>query len=208
MGQDVLMTVAGRTYGGLSPEQRSQDRRERLLDAARALIAEGGVAPLTVDVVCQRANLSKRYFYTEFATKDDLLDACAEDLFGRLWAKMQEVLDTAPLADRIEGTLRAIVHTLASDPADARLYMECPGFVRLRERQQRAVREFSEQMAARGVPFIGSPKPSIDRVLATRALVAGTTDLISAWLHGDIETDEDSLIATLTATALGATATI
>ena len=56
------MTVEGRTYGGQSAEQRSQDRRTRLLDAARDLIADTGVAPLTVDRVCQRANLSKRYF--------------------------------------------------------------------------------------------------------------------------------------------------
>jgi len=208
MGQDVVMTVAGRTYGGLSPEQRSRDRRNRLLDAARALIADGGVAQLTVDVVCQRANVGKRYFYTEFATKDDLLDACADDLFDRLWAKMEEVLTTAERADRIEGTLRAVVHTLASDPADARLYMECPGFPRLRDRQQRAVREFSERMAAHAMPFTGPPKASVDRVLAARALVAGATDLIIAWLHGDIDTDEDELIATLTATALGATTMI
>ncbi len=202
------MTVGGRTYGGLSAEQRSQDRRARLREAARSLIADGGVAPLTVDLVCQRATLSKRYFYTEFTTKDDLLDACAEDLFGRLVAQMDEVLTTAPLADRVEGTLRAVVHTLASDPADARLYMECPGFPRLRERQQRAVRDFTERMAADAIAFTGRPKPSIDRKLATRALVAGTTALIIAWLHGDIDTDEDSLVATLTAAAHGAATAI
>lgn len=206
MGQDVVMT--GRTYGGLSPEQRSQDRRARLVEAARALIAEAGVAPLTVDVVAQRAALSKRYFYTEFATKDDLLDACAEDLFGRLYAQMEDVVNTAPLAERVMRTVRAVVHTLASDPADARLYMECPGFPRLRESQQRAVRDFSERMAAHAIAFTGRPKPNVDRVLATRALVAGTTDLIIGWLHGDIDTDEDSLVATLTATALGAAATL
>jgi AcrR family transcriptional regulator len=158
--------------------------------------------------VCQRAGLSKRYFYAEFATKDDLLDACGEDLFTRLWAGIEEVLTTVPLSDRINGALRSVIRTLASDPAAARLYMECPGFPRLRERQQRAVREFSEQMAARGVPFTGRPKPSVDRVLATRALVAGTTELIIAWLHGDIDIDEAGLIATLTATAQGATTTI
>lgn len=202
------MTVGGRTYRGLSAEQRSQDRRARLLEAARALIADGGVAPLTVDLVCQRAALSKRYFYTEFATKDELLDACAEDLFGRLVAQMEDVVTTAPLGDRVEGTLRAVVHTLASDPADARLYMECPGFPRLRERQQRAVRDYTERMAADAIPFTGRPKPSIDRKLATRALVAGTTALIIAWLHGEIDTDEESLIATLNAAALGAATAI
>ncbi len=200
--------MTGRTYGGLSPEQRAQDRRARLVDAARALIAETGVAPLTVDLVTQRANLSKRYFYTEFATKDDLLDVCAEDLFGRLYAQMEEVVNTAPLAERVERTVREVVHALASDPADARLYMECPGFPRLRERQQRAVRDFSEHMAVHAIAFTGHPKPTIDRVLAIRALVAGTTDLIIGWLHGDIDTDEDSIVATLTATALGAAATL
>ena len=202
------MTVGGRIYGGLTAAQRSQDRRDRLLEAARALIAQAGVAPLTVDLVCQRAALSKRYFYTEFATKEDLLDACAEELFGRLVVQMEHVLTTAPLADRVEGTLRAVVHTLASDPADARLYMECPGFPRLRERQQRAVRDFTERMVAEAIPFIGRPKPSIDRELATRALVAGTTALIIGWLHGDIDTDEDSLIATMTAAARGAATAI
>jgi len=208
MGQDVVMNVAGRSYGGLSAEERSQSRRDRLVAAARGLIAEGGVAPLTVDMLCQRANLSKKYFYTEFAGKDDLLDACADDLFTRLYAAMQEVLTTAPRADRVNRALRAVVHTLASDPADARLYMESPGFPRLRERQQRAIQDFTDQMAARGIPFRGRPKPAIDRILATRALVAGTTDLIIGWLHGDIDTNEDSLVATLTAIAEGATTTL
>ena len=198
------MTVGGRTYGGLSAEQRSSERRRRLLEAARALIAQVGVAPLTVDLVCQRASLSKRYFYTEFASKDDLLDACADDLFARLSLQMENVLNTAALPDRVEGTLRAVVHALASDPADARLYMECPGFPRLRERQQSAVCEFTERMAADAMPFPEGPRPAVDRVLATRALVAGTTDLIIGWLHGDIDTDEETLIATLNATALGA----
>ncbi|MFY2859432.1 TetR/AcrR family transcriptional regulator [Mycobacterium sp. THU-M104] len=200
------MTAAGRSYGGLTPEQRAQERRERLIEAARALIGEDGVACLTVDLVCRRAALSKRYFYSEFATKGDLLDACAEDLFGRLAARMDEVLTTAPLADRVEGTLRAVLRTLASDRADARLYMECPGFPRLREHQQRAVRDFTDRMEADAIPFTGRAMPSVDRKLATRALVAGTTDLIVAWLHGDIDTDEDVLVTTLTATALGAAA--
>ncbi len=202
MGQDVDVTV-GRVYGGLSAEQRSADRRARLLAAARACVADVGVAPLTVDVVCQRAGLSKRYFYLEFAGKDELLDACADELFGRLSAQMEHVLATAPLADRVEGTLRAVLRTLASDPADARLYMECPGFPRLRERQQRAVREFSERMAADAMPFDRPPTASVDRVLATRALVAGTTDLIIGWLHGDVDTDENSIVTTLTAAARG-----
>lgn len=198
------MAVEGRTYGGLSSRQRSQERRERLREAARALIAEIGVAPLTVDLVCQRANLSKRYFYTEFTTKDDLLDACAEDLYIRLKAAMETVLTTAPLPERAHGVLQTVVHTLIASAADARLYMESPGFPRLRQLQQREIGEFTERIATEAMPFEGPPKPSVDRQLATRAMVTAATELISAWLHGEIDTDEDTLVATLTAITLGA----
>ncbi|MCX2931941.1 TetR/AcrR family transcriptional regulator [Mycobacterium sp. CVI_P3] len=202
------MTVEGRTYGGLSPRQRSQERRERLLEAARALIAEHGVAALTVDVVCQRAKLSKRYFYTEFATKDDLLDACADELYVRLKAAMETVLSTTPLADRAHGVLRTVVHTLVVSAADARLYMESPGFPRLRALQQREIGEFTGRIAAEAMPFTGAPKSSVDRQLVTRALVTAATELIIAWLHGDIDTDEDTLVETLTAITVGAAGAI
>jgi AcrR family transcriptional regulator len=208
MGQDGVMTVEGRSYGGLSAEQRSQERRHRLLEAARAVIADSGVATLTVDLVCQRANLSKRYFYTEFSSKDDILDACAEDLYSRLYAGIDEVVATAPLMERIGRALRVVVHALTSSPSDARLYMESPGFPRLRDRQQRAVRDVTERMVVHGMPFRGKPKQSIDRMLATRALVTATTELIIAWLHGDIDTDEDTLVATVTAISLAAAAKI
>lgn len=198
----MTVTTTGRTYGGLSAEQRAHGRRERLIDAGRALIAESGVAAITVDLVCEHAKLSKRYFYTEFPTKEALLDACAEELFGRLKIQVESGVETTRREERIEAAVRAVVHTLATDPADARLYMECPGFPRLRARQLRAVREFSELMAAQAVSFTGRPERSVDRVLATQLLVAGTTDLIIAWLHGDIDTDEKTLIATVTATAL------
>lgn len=203
-----VMTVEGRTYGGLSAEQRSRDRRTRLLDAARDLIAETGVAPLTVDLVCQRANLSKRYFYTAFATKDELLDACADDLYGRLYAGIEEATHTVPLTERINAALGFVVRTLASSPADARLYMESAGFPRLRARQQQVVRDVTERMVVAGMPFTGPPKHSVDRVLATRALVTATTELITGWLHGDIDTDEDTLVATITAVSLGAASSI
>lgn len=202
------MTRQGRTYGGQSAQERSRERRERLLEATRGLIKEAGVAPLTIDLVCQRANLSKRYFYAEFGSKDDLLDACAEDLYTRLKATMEVVLTSAPLPDRAHGVLRTIVHTLVSDASDARLYMESPGFPRLRELQQREIGEFTARIAAEAMPFTGQPKPFVDRTLATRAMVTAATELIIAWLHGDIDTDEDTLVATLTATTLGAAAAV
>jgi len=204
MCQDVCVTTNGRTYGGRSAEQRSRERRERFVEAARELITEEGIAPLTVDMLCQRANISKRYFYDEFISKEDVFDVCADDLYSRLLAGMQTALAEVPRPHRVNAALQFTIHALASNPADARLYMESPGFPRLLERQRRAVEEFSIHLTKEAMPFSGRAKKSINRQLGTWALAAGTADLIVAWLRGDIDTDEKTLIATLTATTLGA----
>src|SRR5262245_27122354 len=68
------------------PQQaRSQKTLERLLDAAEELIAERGVASVTVSEVVRRAGSSVGAFYARFPDKDALLAtlherSCAEAL--------------------------------------------------------------------------------------------------------------------------------
>src|ERR1700757_5350099 len=126
MSQDTSPET-GRTYGGMSADARARSRRQRLIESAQAVIAEHGVAALTVEQVCQKAELIKRYFYVEFSGKDDLLDFCAEELFSRLWNAMDRALVAASGRERVRAAIQAIVHTLASDQASSRLYIECAG---------------------------------------------------------------------------------
>ena len=140
MSQDTSAD-AGRIYGGMSAEARARSRRQRLIEAAQTVIAEHGVAALTVEQVCQTAELTKRYFYADFSGKDDLLDVCAEQLFSRLWDAMDGALAAASGAKRARAAIQAIVHTLASEQASARLYSECAAFPRLRDRQQQCARD-------------------------------------------------------------------
>jgi AcrR family transcriptional regulator len=205
MSQDTSAD-AGRIYGGMSAEARARSRRQRLIEAAQTVIAEHGVAALTVEQVCQTAELTKRYFYVDFSGKEDLLDVCAEQLFTRLWNAMDGALAAASGPERARAAAQAVVHTLASDPASARLYSECAAFPRLRERQQRAISEFSARVAADVIPFAGHPPTGIRRHLAARILTAGTTQLIVDWLQGTVETDEETIIATIAASGLGVAA--
>jgi AcrR family transcriptional regulator len=206
MSQDTSTSDAGRTYGGVSAEARARSRRQRLIEAAQAVIAEHGVAALTVEQVCQTAELTKRYFYVDFSGKDDLLDVCAELMFSRLWNAMDGALAAASGRERARAAIQAIVHTLASDPASARLYIECAAFPRLRERQQRAIQDFSDRLAADVMPFTGNPPTGIRRDLAARIITAGSTQLIADWLRGTVETDEETIIATIAAATRGAAA--
>src|SRR3954466_3603430 len=71
-------SVAGMTSSGArqyrSPlrGEQQQQTRERILEAAIALIAEDGLAELTVPGVAERAGVSLRTVYRHFPAKDDL----------------------------------------------------------------------------------------------------------------------------------------
>jgi AcrR family transcriptional regulator len=206
MSQDGDMTAPGRTYGGVSAAEREESRRASLIEAARRIIAEHGVAAVSAEQVCQLAGLTKRYFYESFATRDALLDSCAELLFTHLRITMEAALEAPTRQERVDGVARAVVRALASDPAWARLYTESPAFPNLRKRQQRAVDEFTGRLARDAMPFVGRTSPDGQRTLATRVVVAGATDLITSWLNGEVEADEQTIVATITATARGVAA--
>jgi len=52
--------------------------RTRLLDAATEVFAEIGVDAASVEAICERAGFSRGAFYSNFATKDELLIALTE----------------------------------------------------------------------------------------------------------------------------------
>jgi len=61
-------------------------------------------------------------------------------------------------------------------------------------------------LAADVMPFTGSPPTGIRRDLAARIITGGSTQLIVDWLQGTVETDEETIIATIAAATRGAAA--
>ena len=57
----------------LTRQQAQQETRARLIDAALNLIAEAGVGAASIRGICERAGFSQGAFYSNFASKDDLL---------------------------------------------------------------------------------------------------------------------------------------
>lgn len=54
-------------------KRRRSVTRERLLDAAKAVFAERGIAAASVEEICERAGFTRGAFYSNFAHKDDLI---------------------------------------------------------------------------------------------------------------------------------------
>jgi AcrR family transcriptional regulator len=107
--------------------------RERIVAAARGLIAERGIAETSVDDVIDRAGASKSQLYHYFDDRAALMraviDANAEDVLGSLgpvdsWTAIREWLDTVveTNTERCRGCpLGALVPQLAEIDEQARI---------------------------------------------------------------------------------------
>ena len=78
--------VAERTVG----VRRRAATRERLLDAARVVLAGEGIQGASVEHICEQAGFTRGAFYSNFGSKDELLLALcereSEDMFDTLRA--------------------------------------------------------------------------------------------------------------------------
>ena len=68
-------------------------RRDAIVDAARALAGAEGSTGFTVDQVAQRAGVSRRTVFNHFATVDDLLVAVCEQILAEATTAILEQVD-------------------------------------------------------------------------------------------------------------------
>lgn len=183
-----------RALHGTSAEDRVADRRERLLEAALDVVGERGVGDFTMTAVCRAAGLTERYFYENFARREDLLVA----LFGRSAAKALADATAAAaghddLERRTRAAIAAITDTLVADPRAARLYREAVGHRDLAGRRQDTIAAFAD-LLARLVVDAYPELPRDDLLLTTTVLTAGVVDAVGFWLDGRLGTDVDRLL--------------
>ncbi len=98
-----------------SPARRGRpSSRDRILDAAALLVAEGGAATLTYDALAERTGISKGGLLYNFPSKEHLLRAMIDrhvESFTETWERHRDSLPTG--AHR---TLRALVATHREAP--------------------------------------------------------------------------------------------
>src|SRR6202167_3260121 len=77
------MRLDSRKSKGLNLTRKKEIDRDRILDAAEAVILESGARSFTLDAVAARAGISKGGLVYSFATKDDLVYAALEREMAR-----------------------------------------------------------------------------------------------------------------------------
>jgi AcrR family transcriptional regulator len=108
---------------GLAREAVAASQRGRLLDAMAQMVAEKGYAATTVADVVERAGVSRRTFYEQFADKEACFlaayDVGLAVVLGRIRDAVEARLEVG-WRERARAGVEAFLALLASEPAFAR----------------------------------------------------------------------------------------
>jgi AcrR family transcriptional regulator len=77
----------------LSREEKKAMTRQRLLDAAAVVFARKGFAGASLDDVAEEAGLTKGAVYSNFGSKDDLIQALLEERLNRPYDQIADRVD-------------------------------------------------------------------------------------------------------------------
>jgi len=84
---------APRVIRGLDAEQRKQQRRDALLDAAVDLFAKQGFVGTSIEQICNHAYVGTKGFYETFTSRDDLYSALLQRVTDTALGHMAEVFE-------------------------------------------------------------------------------------------------------------------
>ena len=114
----------GRPYGGLTPDERRQDRRQRLIEAGLQEFGTVGYADTSIETLCRSAKVTPRYFYEFFASRERVLAAVYDRTSIEVLAGVSDAVSRAgsdgPAAMIRAGT-GSFFSQLFEDPRKARI---------------------------------------------------------------------------------------
>lgn len=192
-----IKEAAGRTYGGLTAEQRTAARRERLIDAGIEVIGTDGYRAASVRSVIRASGLGERYFYENFSDLDELLVAIAERIHEEVMTETLLAVVGAgedPL-DQIRVGIDAFVRAMTRDPRKARIkLLEMSGAGEIvQQRRREGMRAIADVIALRA-PQIEDTR-GLDQKTIALGLVGAVNELVIDWFTGGGTDDIDRLVA-------------
>jgi AcrR family transcriptional regulator len=99
-----------------SRQRRGQKTRQTILDAARQIIADGGLAELSMRSLAERIDYSASGLYEYFDGKEQIIAAVCGDAHARLTRKMAEVDEKLPPDDYLVHIGQAYVDFAVAEP--------------------------------------------------------------------------------------------
>ncbi len=140
---------------------KADARREQVLDAAKAVVAEHGFHGVSIEAVAREAGVTRPIIYRHFDDLGALLDALVERETLRALLQLRDVLPSR--ADDLIAGLEGYLSAVQSDPVTWRLVLVTPDGAPalLRERIAAGRAAVVAQLAAAVEPRAGSPDPEL-----------------------------------------------
>lgn len=174
------MITKKNTSSSLSPyrQQKYDAMVQKILETARAIMREQGVAALSMQELARRMDLRAPSLYHYFASKMEIYEALFRLGFSLYATQMDEILQDAPTWQ--EYVRKSFEGYLAFAKQNPDLYQLCferpvPGFVPSEESLQ-----VSLQFLQKAYQKVGEFKQTIHTDLSTQQLV----DLLITMMHG------------------------
>ena len=185
-------------YAGRTAEQRQAERRERLVTAARDIWGEQGWAAVSMRGVCARAGVVDRYFYENFADRDELLvavwDQIRDHLVGLAAAAVTAASADGP-AEQIRAAIAAVVGYFDADPRQTRIVLsDNSGSAVLRSRRRQALHTFTDLIVDLARPYTRPDTDENAMRMSTLMGVGGFVELVAAWNDGLISAGAAQII--------------
>jgi len=197
----AVQTSSVRPYRGVKAAERLAVRRNRLLGAGLDLLgADRRDAPeLTVRGICRRAGLAVRYFYENFANKDEFVSAVFDWVAADPAATTQAAVAAVPVHEPTRAGMANIVRTITGDARIGRLlfgaHLANAVVVRKRVESTALFAMLSGQHVQSALRV-----PENDRTrAAAHFVVGGVGQTLSAWLAGEVRLSADQLVDQLAA---------
>lgn len=162
--------------------------RRAILDAASALLLDGGTSSVTIEAVVERSGVARTTIYRHWPTRDDLLAATFEDLLPDL----PQPPDDLPFPDAVRFLARAML-AMGTDEHWLRLLPSLIESARL-DRQLEVLKDerYGRQLTTitdllqRGIDE-GDLRPDLDVTIASLSFFG---PMVAAVMLGDVTLDE------------------
>jgi AcrR family transcriptional regulator len=191
----------GRTYGGLSLEERKSQRREQFLEAGLNVFGATGFRSATVRSLCKEAQLTDRYFYESFGNLENLLMAVYEQCMSNLGiAILSAITNEYKKGDADTAIVAGLdaYFLILENPKIARLCMlELEGISSdINEFYTRYINGFSQILVA--LTQHAFPRLNIDRAqqdIIGISLIGAMRQSATNWLMSDYSTDRATVVS-------------
>lgn len=210
------MSMAGREpeaearrWAGSTLDERSAGRRRQLIEVGLDLLGAEGAAAVTVRAVTRAAQLSPRYFYESFSSREDLLEAAFDHGFDVIKSAVADAMAAGgDFATQARAAIDATARCLEEDPRLGRALMrEAIADPTLRRRAETALVEFVLGVALRSDEDLSHADPAKLRV-GVVGIAGLQLAILMAWSEGELPVSREDLVEQVVAVVVAVVSTL